>query len=112
MLPVGILNASKRKVRITMNSTMAVLIALVHSHIHRPVEMDPRVSPAVRRRSAFARSAERRSRGGAGRGGGSVAGSSMLGAVGPGSSLLRAELTPRSARAVHAGERAVPEDEI
>src|SRR5215210_3271707 len=98
MLPVGILNASKRKVRITMNRTMAVLIALVHSHIHRPVEMDPRVSPAVRRRSAFARSAERRSRGGAGSGGASgvsVRGSSMR--VGRGSrdsSLLRAELAP------------------
>src|SRR4028118_2410634 len=62
MLPVGILNASKRKVRITRNRTMAVLMALVHSHIHRPVEMDPRDSSAVLRRARSPRSAETRPR--------------------------------------------------
>src|SRR4028119_915889 len=62
MLPVGILNASKRKVRITRNRTMAVLMALVHSHIHRPVEMDPRDSSAVLRRARSTRSAETRAR--------------------------------------------------
>src|SRR5687768_16659938 len=42
MDPVGILKASTRKVRTVRKRRMAVLMALVHSHIQRPVLMAPR----------------------------------------------------------------------
>ena len=52
MLPLGILNASTMNVRMMRKRRIAVLTALIPSHIHRPRDIAPRLSSAVRIRSS------------------------------------------------------------